>query len=327
MPNQTLKTGMLGAGAIAGNHLEAIRAVDGISACAVTDLDIGKAKAVADKYGIRAYDRFGPMLDAERPDIVTIALPHHLHKEAALQAVGYGCHLMLEKPMALDVQECDEVMEAADKAGVRLLIGHTQQYMAHNLEAKRILQSGELGEIVMINDARHTDYFQLRRPDWFLEKEKAGGGILFNLGAHAIDKIQWLTDGSVRSVRASVSHHGPRGNVEGSGAVFLELDNGIPATMVQSGYPGAARNETEIVCTKGMLKLMTGYQLLISRGGEYEEVEIAEQADPFVLQYLDLLQAIREGREPGCSGAYGRHVIASIEAVYRSAATGKEQKV
>lgn len=214
MEKAELKVAVLGAGAIAGQHFDAIRRTDGFVACAVADIQLERAQAIAETYGIAAYSDYQELIRQERPDVVVIALPHFLHRETAIFAAENGCHLMLEKPMALNVAECDDIMEAASKADIRILIGHTQHYMAENIHAKRIIESGELGEIVMINDVRHLNYFQDTRPQWFLEKDKSGGGILANLGTHSIDKIQWLMDSSVRKVSAAVSHHGKRGNVE-----------------------------------------------------------------------------------------------------------------
>jgi predicted dehydrogenase len=327
MPEEELKVAVIGAGAIAGNHFEAIRATAGFKACAVADIDRARADELAARYGIAAYLDYRELIERERPDAVAIALPHYLHKEAAVFAAGFGCHLMLEKPMALSVAECDDIIRAAQAADIRMLIGHTQHYMAENLHAKSILQGGELGSLVMIHDVRHTNYYQSSRPDWFLEKAKSGGGVLANLGTHSIDKIQWLAGSAVRKVNASISRFGDRGDVEGSGIVYLELENGVPATVVQSGYIGAARNETEIICTGGMLKLMTGDSLWISRGGPYERLEVPRTATPFELQYADLLTAIRTGAEPDCPASYGREVIAVLEAAYRSAESGQEQFV
>ncbi|WP_262686943.1 Gfo/Idh/MocA family protein [Paenibacillus baimaensis] len=327
MKAMDLKAAVIGAGIISDQHFEAMQRTEGYTPCAVVDINKDKAEQAAKRYGVRAYTDYHEMMETEQPNVAAIALPHFLHKETALYAAERGCHLMLEKPMALTTTECDEIIAAARRGNIRILVGHTQHYMAENLAAKAILNSGELGELVMINDTRHIHYYKDSRPQWFLEKAKSGGGILANLGAHSIDKIQWLTDSYVRRVRASVSHHGKRGDVEGSGIIWLELDNGIPATIVQSGYPGASRNETELIFTGGMLKLNTGQDLWISRGGTYEPVEVTAIATPFELQYRELRDAIREARDPECSGDYGRSVIAAIEQVYRSAETGTEQEV
>ncbi|NOU64904.1 gfo/Idh/MocA family oxidoreductase [Paenibacillus sp. LMG 31461] len=325
MEKAELKVAVLGAGAIAGQHFDAIRRTDGFVACAVADIQLERAQAIAETYGITDYRDYQELIRQERPDVVVIALPHFLHRETAIFAAEHGCHLMLEKPMALNVAECDDIMEAANKADIRILIGHTQHYIAENIHAKRIIESGELGEIVMINDVRHLNYFQDTRPQWFLEKDKSGGGILANLGTHSIDKIQWLMDSSVRKVSAAVSHHGKRGNVEGSGIIYMELASGLPASIAQSGYPGATRNETEIIGTLGMLKLVTGVSLWISRGGAYEQVDVPPMDTPFELQYKDLLSAIEAKSETSCPPEYARGVIAALEAVYRAAETGVEQ--
>ncbi|WP_168121512.1 Gfo/Idh/MocA family oxidoreductase [Paenibacillus sp. HB172176] len=327
MNTKQLKVALLGAGAIAEHHLKAIEATEGFVNGAIVDIDRSKAEVIAAKYGIRAYVDYKEMFEQEKPDVAAIALPHFLHLETALYAAERGCHLMLEKPMALSTEECDRIIEAGRKHDIRILIGHTQHYMAENRLAKQILDSGELGELVMIHDVRHANYFQQSRPEWFLTKEMSGGGILANLGAHSIDKIQWLTGSAVHKVKASVSRHGQRGNVEGSGAVYLELENGIPATIMQSGYLGTARNETEILCTKGMLRLHTGNSLWMSKGGPYEQLEVPHNQDAFELQYEDLLAAIHSHSETACTPEYGRGVIAALEAVYRSAESGTEELV
>ncbi|MFS0726458.1 Gfo/Idh/MocA family protein [Paenibacillus sp. 1P07SE] len=327
MQRPNYKVAVLGAGAIASHHFDAIGRTAGFEACAVADIHESRGGEIADRYGITAYRDYREMIEQERPDAAAIALPHYLHMEAAVFAAERGCHLMLEKPMALSTAECDRIMEAAQAANVRLLIGHTQHYMAHNLYAKQLVQRGEIGQVVMIHDIRHTDYFQPSRPDWFLKRSKSGGGILANLGTHSIDKIQWLTEGKVRKVSATISHHGSRGDVEGSGMIYLELNNGVSATIVQSGYAGAPRNETEIIGTHGMLKLRTGDSLWLSNGGEYKQLEVPHTASPFELQYAELLRAIQSPDNRFDSAQYGRGVLAVLEAVYRAAKTGEGQYV
>ncbi|MNJ36602.1 hypothetical protein D3C77_313970 [compost metagenome] len=162
---------------------------------------------------------------------------------------------------------------------------------------------------------------------WFLDKKKAGGGILMNLGAHSIDKIQWLTNSRITKVKAALSYEGERGNVEGSGCIFLETSNGVPAVIVQSGYTGVAKDETELIFSRGMIKLISAKGVWVSREGQYEELEPRDASDPFVLQFKDLLQAIQSKTEPDSSGQYARSVITALEAVYRSGETGVEQQV
>ncbi|TNJ66732.1 Gfo/Idh/MocA family oxidoreductase [Paenibacillus hemerocallicola] len=321
------KVAIVGAGGIAVSHLEALRRMERLTAVALADISRERADSVAAEYGISAYTDYKEMIEREKPDIAVVTLPHFLHKEASLFAAARGCHVMLEKPMALNAAECDEIIEAVRIAGVRLMVGHTQHYIAHNRAAKAIIEAGTLGTLVMINDVRHVPYYRDTRPAWFFEKAKAGGGIFMNLGSHSVDKIQWLTGSRIAQVKASVSHYGTKGDIEGSGIAWLRTESGIPATISQSGYTVVPRNETELIFTGGMLKLATSQGLWISEDGKYVEVPVSKEAPPFVLQYRDLIRYIEDGVEPSSSMEYSRSVVAVVESMYRSSETGAEQRV
>lgn len=322
-----MKIAVIGGGVIGERHLDAIQEVSGLEATAIVDVNEARCKELAAAFEVAGYTDYEEMLCREQPDIAVIALPHYLHREASLRCLDAGCHLMLEKPMALSTQECDEIIAKAVAVGRTLMVGHTQHYHEHNRKTKAIVQSGELGRLVMIHDVRHVNYYRQDRPGWFFERTKSGGGILTNLGSHSVDKIQWLTDSRVTKVKGAVSYHGDRGDVEGSGLVYLETSIGVPATIAQSGYKGVSHNCTDLLFTKGMLRLETGKGLYISRGGGYEAIEAEKRAAPFVLQYEDLLRAIRTGEEPECSGVYSRGVVRVLECIYRSAETGVEVTV
>lgn len=309
---------VIGGGAIASRHLEAMGQVRQLEPVALADIDGEKAGQLAQSFGIRAYTDYRDMVKKERPHIAIVTLPHFLHKEAAVYCAGEGCHVLLEKPMAISVGECDEIIEAVRGSGVKLLVGHTQHYFPENVKAKELIDSGELGRLVMINDIRHVHYYQPSRPAWFFDKAKAGGGILTNLGSHSIDKIRWLGGSPIARVRSSVSYCGSRGDVEGGGLIFLENAEGIPAVISQSGYAGVPRNETELVFTGGMAKLVTGQGLWISQDGEFVPVAQGREEPPFVLQFRDLITSIETGKEPGCSMTYSREIVEVVEAVYRS---------
>ncbi|RKP51402.1 gfo/Idh/MocA family oxidoreductase [Cohnella endophytica] len=318
------KAAIVGAGAISALHLQAIGEIDEIQAVAIADIDEGRAKQAAAAHGIRAYADYREMIETERPAVVVITLPHYLHKDAAIWCAAQGCHIMLEKPMAIDASECDEISRAVSENRIKLMVCHTQHYFAENILAKAIIQSGRLGDLVMINDVRYVNYYTDTRPNWFFERAKSGGGIAMNLGSHAIDKIQWLTNSKIAQVKASVSHYGTKGDIEGSVTAYVRTNTGIPCTISQSGYGGVNRDETEMVFTKGMLKLRTGVDLWISESGEYRRMEVSEAAKPFVLQFRDLLDSIRQGTDPECSCDYGKSVISAVRAIYESDRSGQE---
>ncbi|MDI4649124.1 Gfo/Idh/MocA family protein [Cohnella hashimotonis] len=324
---RALRTAVIGGGAIGLRHLEALAQVEELEACAVVELNEAQRHALAAQFGIRAYASMETMLEAERPALAIVALPHHLHVSAALLCIEYGCHLLLEKPMANTVADCDRIIEAAERRGVQIMVGHTQHYLPENRAAKSWLAGGELGQLVMAHDIRHVNYFREDRPAWFFDREAAGGGIMMNLGAHSIDKLQWLTDSRVLRVKAALTYLGGRGNVEGSGMLMLALSGGFSATIVQSGYAGAARSETELIFAGGMLRIVAGEGVYVSRGGTYEPIEVPASEAPLVLQLRDFCRCLRTGEEPECSGAYSRSVIETLESVYRSHESGAEEAV
>lgn len=287
---------------------------------AVADIRIDRAKLLSGASGMTAYADYREMVLREKPDIVVITLPHDLHKEAAVFCVEAGCHVLLEKPMALNAKQCDDIIQAVRRSGVRLMVGHTQHFLAENIVAKKLIedQTQRLGQLVMMNDTRHTAYYTAERPAWFLDKQRSGGGILFNLGSHSVDRLMWLGNAKIVKVRALLSYYGPAGDVEGSGVVFLENEAGVPSTISQSGYGGVPRNELELIFTEAMVKVIPGQGVWISRNGAYEQIPVPREAAPFVLQFRELLASMEEEREPACSMNYSRDVIAVLEGIYRS---------
>jgi len=322
-----IKVAIIGAGGIAVGHLEAFKLVQGMQAVAIADINEERAAQMANEYGLTAYTDYRKMVVEQKPEAVIITLPHFLHKPAAIECAELGCHIYLEKPMAMDEAECDEIIAAAERHGVKLMVGHTQHYLPANRCAKEIIREGSLGKLVMINDERHSFYFTDVRPQWFLEKDKSGGGIMMNLGSHSLDRIQWLTDCRFTRIKGSISFHGNRGDVEGSGIVYGETSIGVPVTLCLSGYKGSTKNELELMFTEGMLRVDVGGKVEISRGGAFEEVPIEDQTAPFLLQLDDFRKLIETGAEPYCNGEYAKSVIAAVQAIYRSHELGVEVDV
>ncbi|TNJ67846.1 Gfo/Idh/MocA family oxidoreductase [Paenibacillus hemerocallicola] len=318
---------IIGAGQIVKIHLEAIRKTDRSRVTAIADLVESRAREWAAEHGATAYTDYRDMVLKEKPDIVIINLPHFLHRPAAIWCAEQGCHVLLEKPMALNAAECMEIIEAGKRNGVLIAIGHMQQFFAEHVAAKALIQSGELGELVEISDRRCGAYFRESRPEWFLDKERSGGGVVINLGSHSIDRIQWMTGSRIVKVKAKLTHYGQRGNVEGSGSLFMETSEGVPVHATIGGYDNAPENETVLLFTKGTLRIRQRKELLLSKGGAYEPVPVPKLADPFIGQWTALLDAVEHGTELTISGEYGLSVLEVVEAAYRSHETGTEQPV
>ncbi|MCU6707430.1 Gfo/Idh/MocA family oxidoreductase [Paenibacillus sp. J5C_2022] len=320
---------IVGAGAISENHLKAMQDSSRTELLAVADLEQQRLEQCAAAYSIRTYHDYKAMILQERPDVVVITLPHFLHKEAVIWCAEQDCHVLVEKPMAMNVQECREMNEAAARNGIILAVGHMQHYFPALIRAREILRSGRLGKLIMMDDRRWCNYFHPGRPAWFLERAKSGGGIVVNLGSHSIDKLQWLTDSRVTSVKASLTAYGERGDVEGSASLFLETTEGVTATVSLCGYRQSIVNETELLLTGGQLKLQGSNKLWLYDGQSdgYEAIDTDDLPEAFAAQWDDMLNAVQFGGELGISGEYGQSVASVVEAIYRSHSSGREQIV
>lgn len=274
------------------------------------------------------YTDFRDMVLEEKPDIVIINLPHFLHKEAAIWCAKQGCHVLLEKPMALSVQECMEMNAAFARHGVRLAIGHMQRFIKEYMAAKRLIDSGELGELLFIQDCRYGNYFSERRPAWFLDRARSGGGVVINLGSHSMDRVMWLAESRFAKVKAKMTAQSPGIDVEGSASIYLETTSGVPVHIALNGYRSALVNTTELQFTQGSLLIRPGHGVQWSRAGKEPELVLAEEkGTTFSRQWDAMLDALRTGAELPISGEYGMTVMAAVEAAYRSQNSGSEQSI
>lgn len=321
--NGKVRAAVIGAGTIAERHVRAMLAHQRTELIAVSDIQLQRAKALAQGRAA-VYADYKEMIRQERPDVVVITLPHYLHKETAVFSAEQKCHVLLEKPMAMNAAESREINQAAVRNGIVLAVGHMQHYFPANAEAKKIAASGQLGRLVMVHDKRYGNYFRKERPEWFLQREKAGGGVVINLGSHSIDKVQWITGREIVKVRAVLSYYGNRGDVEGSGCLFMLTDDHVPVTASICSYEGMPLQETELLFTNGKLKVRGSDELWISDGGEYKPVSV-ERKDAFFAQWTAMLDAIEHGAPLSNSGDYSAKISAVIDAAYRSHETGKEE--
>ena len=314
-----LEIAVIGAGAISESHIGALAGMEDARVAAVADIVTDKAEKLAARYSIKAYSDYKEMLDREKPDIAVITLPHFLHRQAAFDCAARGCNILLEKPMAMDAEECDDIINLCGNRGVKLMIGHVRHFYNCYNRIREIIISNLLGELIMITNVRYCNYFAPSRPGWFLHNKTAGGGIVMNLGSHSFDIVQYLSGSRVKTVGAKVGRFAEGIEVEGNAQIFAVLESGVTASITLSGYVSVPRSETELIFTKGMIKTTddNGGTLFIGKDGIYEEVEVVKE-DPLKLQMESFVKSIIENLPSPVTGEYGRSVVRAIRAAYES---------
>lgn len=176
------------------------------------------------------------LLSRSDVDAVYIATPHQYHCENTEQAAKHGKHVVVEKPMALTVEDCDRMIRAADAAGIVLVVGHTHGFDAPTQLMRSIVESGRLGPLRMILSFNYTDFlYRFRRPEEL--DTSLGGGIIYNQIPHQVDLIRTVAGGAkVTGISAATGRFDRRRATEGSLMALLELEGGANATVVYSGY-------------------------------------------------------------------------------------------
>jgi len=202
---------------------------------AAADPQAGPRVAFAWDFKANIHSDIRALCDDPTVDAIYIATPHQFHAEHASLAAAAGKHIILEKPMALTLADCDAIMAAVEKAGVRLVIGHTHAFDPAIRTMRAMIASGELGRLGMIASWNYTSYlYRPRRPE---ELDTArGGGILFNQVPHQIDVARLLGGGLVKSVRAQAGGLDPGRPTEGHAVAFLAFQDGAVASLVYGGY-------------------------------------------------------------------------------------------
>jgi predicted dehydrogenase len=302
-----MRLGIVGAGEVAWRHAAAAAEVAGLTLTGVTDRNINRARHLADRYGGQAVADLDTLLRIA--DLVVLAVPHVYHADLSLRAAAAGRTVLVEKPMATTVEDCDRMI---DQAGDRLHVGQQGRYFAQVSAAREEL--ARLGAPLLYLERRSTDYARPDRPAWFADPRAAGGGIAMLVGVHSIDRACWLLGAPLRAVAGSVAI--PDGwAVETAAAATLYFANGLRAhlTLVDSSD---FCHETTIICRRGRLTIdasgltVAGRRVLQVDGDR-------EYTASFRRQYEALLRG-----EPGPTPAEGRQAVAAVRALYRSAESG-----
>jgi phthalate 4,5-cis-dihydrodiol dehydrogenase len=168
-------------------------------------------------------------------DVVYIASPHQFHADHTEIAAANGKHVLVEKPMALSLAECDRMIACAENARVALVVGHCHSFDTPYLRTRDIVRSGEFGAVKMIHALNYTDYlYRPRRPEELATS--AGGGAVFSQAAHQVDMVRMLAGAPATRIRATVSSWDPLRPTEGAYAALIWFGNGAFASLTYSGY-------------------------------------------------------------------------------------------
>ncbi|MDQ3856024.1 MAG: Gfo/Idh/MocA family oxidoreductase [Chloroflexota bacterium] len=355
-----LRVGIIGVGWPGQRHIEGYQKHPGAEIVALSDVNTEAAEQVKAEYGVngaRIYGDYQEML-ASDVDAVSVCTPNFLHAPMAIDALEAGKHVLLEKPLAHTLEDGERLAaKVAESPDLAFMIAFNNRYRPDSLVLKERIDDGTLGEIYYAKTGwlRSASGFFLR--GWFTQKDRSGGGPLIDLGVHMLDLSLWFM-GNPRpaSVSGSVYHKfrdymqesvGGTVDVEDLATALVKLDNGATIVLDVSWLSHIEQGDlvySQLFGTEGGAK--------IERGGGQEDLRIytvggsgasrttmvgspkfnswGQQQHGFMLyesfrgEIADFVDSIKDGRQPGATITHGLDILRVLDAIYRSAETGRE---
>jgi UDP-N-acetyl-2-amino-2-deoxyglucuronate dehydrogenase len=331
--------GLIGAGNISDTHARAIAAIPDVGVAAVYAPTRAHAEQLAGRHGGIACDSLEALLAHVPLDMVVIGSPSGLHAEQGIAAAKRGLHVLVEKPIDVTTARADALIGEAVRTGVTLGVIFQDRLKPDVQRLKTLVEGGRLGTPILANARvkwyRPPSYYAGSR--WRGTEALDGGGALMNQGVHTVDLLLWLF-GPVRRVFGKTIAGLHAIDVEDTAVAVLEFANGAIGTLeaATSAYPGYSR-QIELTGSNGTVRLdgddLAAIDLKDARDDERPapsrrataSAASAVVADPtaHVRVFEDFIRAIERRAAPACDGPGGRHSVALIEAIYRSARTGQ----
>ncbi len=348
MAEKTYGFAIVGCGVIAPFHARCVSSIPNARLCATVDTVREKAEKLAAEFGGEAYTDLAAALARPDVDVVCVCVPSGLHAEIGVQAAAAGKHVICEKPIEISLAAADRLIAACREHGVKLQVISQHRFDPGMMQLREALEAGRFERLVLgdaiIKWYRAQKYYDSGdwRGTWALD----GGGALMNQGVHYVDMLQWMM-GPVEKIVAKTATAAHDIEVEDIALALLTFKNGALGVLQGSTavYPGLPER-LEITGTGGTAVVAAGqvkiWEFKDEKGeaGAYgskvkgelpAEPAAAAAADPAALQvashraqFVDLIEAIEQDRQPAIPGEEARKPLEIILAVYESARTGQE---
>lgn len=263
-----ITVGIIGCGSIARKrHAAEYKKNPNVRIAGFFDHIEQRAIAMTETFGGIVFKSVPDMLEDPAIDAVSVCSANAFHAELTIDALNHGKHVLCEKPMAVTLKDCEAMLDAAEKNGKHLLIGHNQRLAPAHLKARQILESGELGRVLSFASTfghKGPEMWSIDKSNstWFFKKATAAFGSMADLGIHKIDLMRYLIGDEVKSVYANFSTldkkypDGSLIDVDDNSIEILTFRNGALGTVTTSwtNY-GDENNSTTLYCEKGTLRL------------------------------------------------------------------------
>jgi UDP-N-acetyl-2-amino-2-deoxyglucuronate dehydrogenase len=324
-----VQLGIIGCGRIAQAHLAAIESLQNdVDLIAVSDVDEDKAKEAKERFGAKSSTpRYQDLLSHQEIEAVIITLPNHLHHPVVLQAAKAKKHILVEKPIALNKKQANEMVEEAKRNDITLMVGQSRRFSDAVFELQKNLPA--IGRLFRIQISFLVN-FPLPPTDWWKRSEEAGGLVILLQGSHSVDSILTWIKKMPLQVCSFTSRQNNQWEGEDEADILLSFDQGELASVHLSLSTSPDIHEAILVGTKGVMRLTEystgkpfGFGYYLDLNGK--RIYSGDQIPPnYTLQLKEFINALRQGRTPSASGEEGLKTMKVLDAARLSE---KEKRV
>lgn len=346
---EKLRVGIIGCGMITKvRHAPEYTENGNCEIVAFYDKDEKRAEAMVREYGGTCCKSVDELLAMDL-DAVSVCVANVMHAEITIKALNAGKHVLCEKPMAVTLEQCEAMVEAAERNGKKLMIGHNQRFARAHQEARRLIQSGAIGKVLSFETKfghGGPEHWTQTKNTWFFDKKLAAFGALADLGIHKTDLMHYLIGEPITSVRAiltTLDKRMPDGSlisVDDNAFCLYQMDSGATGIMhVSWTFYGNEKNSAVIYGTEGVIRCFDDdvSSLILERKDEvvvrYEMEPIIKNTDQTMGNRSntgvinEFVASILEDREPLCSGKESLKAMRVVFAAAESAQTGETVRV
>ncbi len=341
--SKRVHVGVIGAG-IGRLHIQSYCKCPEAEVVAICDAREDRARRVASEFGIpHLYTDYRDMLALPGLDAVSVCTPNYLHAQMTIDSFEAGKHVICEKPLAITPAEGEAMVAAGKKAGKIFMTAFNNRFRGDTQTLKKFIENGELGEIYFAK----TGWIRRKgipgMGSWFTQKEKAGGGPLIDIGVHVLDLTLWLM-GNPKAISVTGSTYakfGPKGegtgswgtadasgifDVEDFAAGFIRLENGA-TVMLEASWASHIKCDviyTQLLGTKGGAELDPLRIYTDVHGTSVDIMPQCPNVSGHEMEIRHFIDCIINGKEPISTGEHGLEIVRILDAIYKSAETGRE---
>jgi len=321
------KIGIIGCGRIAHTYLEAYRLISNVDIVAVADINIEAAKIIAEEFKCKYFTDYRDLLKIDQVDSVIVSTPPNVHREIVLQALLMGKNVLCEKPFAMNAKEAKEMISASKKNNRFLMMASKFRFNADIVKAKRMIESGMLGEIVFFENAFCSQIDMRHR--WNSIKGISGGGVLMDNGPHSADIVRFLV-GPIKELKAQIGKQIQEIDVEDNCHIYFKTINNVMCSIDLSWSINKGKEEyISIYGTEGNIYIgwHSSKYLRNDKREEYIFGQGYNKIDCFKTQLLHFFRCIDKEEKPVITLKDALESVRVIEAAYKSIQINKCLKV